>query len=350
MKALLNRYKSGGPLAHYLISAGGSRAILAGCGSVFACHLAGLEFESIGGVSGGSLPAVLYASGMSTARLLECALDVDFRDKCVSTAGKWETMLAIIMKEYHEHPENRNAYGVMETGKLAEYIDALVPTWPEKFWTMAVDGDKQIVFNKKGIFEYAADGKCTQLASDPGKVGFAIQATCAIPGITKPPRLGKRYLYDGAFSKYGICPVGLPIAHFGIKPWQIIGMSVGEDKIKGMIGFVRKLWQKAWGIKPDTSWGSHTEGVLDIHPMVEHIHALRFDLSSDEKWLAILDGFNKTVLELAAAGLLKGEKLHKALILLSSLPKLKDAVFAEIGKPQLLAEKAEQCFIEHGLL
>lgn len=350
MNAQPTRTKPGGILEHFVISAGGSRAILAGCGSVFACQMAGIDFASIGGVSGGSIPAVLLASGMTPAQLLQCALAVDFRQMCVSTAGKLETLVALLSKEYHEYPENRTAYGVMETDKLGAYIDSLVPVWPEKFWTMAVDGHKQIVFRKDGIFEIGEDGSWTQLASEPGKVGFAIQATCAIPGITKPPKFGDRYLYDGAFSHFGMCPVALPMRHFGVKRTSIVGMSVGVDRIGGVSGLLHRLWKWLWGHAADTSWGSHTDGVLDIHPKVSHIHGLMFELSADQKWLAVIDGFRHTILELAAAGVLKGEQLHKALVMLSDLPTHENAVIAEIGKAQLLAEHAERSFTEHGLL
>ena len=350
MKALPDRDASGRFLAHYVISAGGSRAILAGCGSIFAAHMAGIEWESIGGVSGGSIPAILLAAGVPPARLLQIALDVDFRSKCVQTAGKLETLLAVLMKEYHEHPGNRTGYGVLETDKLAEFIDELVPVWPEKFWTMAVDGHSQIVFKKDGIYKYDVDGTCTKLADDPGKPGFAIQATCAIPGVTKAPKLNGVHLYDGAYSRHGMCPVGVPIEHWKVAPHKIVGVCVGEDMVHGVAGFFRNIWKWIWGTSGDTSWGPHTEGVIEVHPHIDHIHALRFDLSADEKWLAILEGFAETVHSLAGRGLLKGEKLHEALTLLSSLPNLQNAVLAELGKPQVLSEAAEKSFSRHGLI
>lgn len=350
MKALHGREASGGSVAHYVISAGGSRAILAGCGSIFASQIAGIEWSTIGGVSGGSIPAVLLASGLPPAKLLELALKIDFREMCVNTAGRWETLLAILLKEYHENPKNRTGYGVMETDKLGQFIDTLVPVWPDKFWTMAVDGDDQIVFKKDGIFRYDAKGRCTKLASDPGSTGFAVRATCTIPGVTKAPKFMGRYIFDGAFSKYGMCPVGLPIEHFGHNPEEVVGLCVGEDMETGFPGMLRRFWKWIWGIGPDTSWSKGTEGVIDVHPHIDHIHALRFDLSSDEKWLAVLEGFNETVKVYAARGLLKGERLHKALSIMSSLPNLKKAVLAEIGKPQLLTQQAEKSFAEHGLL
>ncbi len=351
MKALPDRnISSGGCLAHYVISAGGSRAILAGCGSIFANQLAGIEYQSIGGVSGGSIPAILLASGMKPAQLLKFALDVDFREKCVNTAGTFKTILAILLKEYHEHPENRTPHGIMETEKLGEFIDELVPVWPDKFWTMAVDGHSIIVFKKDGIFEYTDHGSCIKLADDPGSTGFAVRATCTIPGITKAPLFGDRYLFDGAFSKYGMCPVAVPIDHFGVAPKDIIGVCVGEDLMEGVTGVLRGFWKWVWGVKPDTSWGPHTKGVIDVHPHVDHIHALRFELSADEKWLAVLDGFACTVHTLAAHGLLKGERLHKALTMLSSLPDLKSAVLGSLGEKQVLAHHAERLFKEHGLL
>ncbi|MBX9686249.1 MAG: patatin-like phospholipase family protein [Candidatus Obscuribacterales bacterium] len=340
----------GGFLAHYVISAGGSRAILAGCGSIFASQIAGLKWDTIGGVSGGSIPAVMLAAGMPPAQLLQFALEIDFREMCVNKAGKIRTLLAILLKEYHEHPENRPSYGIMETDKLGAFINSKVSSWPDKFWTMAVDGDSQIVFKKDGIFEYTGDGRCIQWAKDPGPVGFAVQATCAIPGVTQPPKLKGRYLFDGAFSKDGMCPVGVPIRHFGVPPSSVVGLCVGEDLQEGVMGMFRRFWKWIWGIKPDSSWNEGTAGVVDIHPHVSHIHALRFELTADEKWLAILEGFSTTVYALASHGTLKGERLNKALSILGSLPDLKTVALSKKGKPQKLAIQARQSFLEHGLL
>lgn len=350
MNALPGRTETGSSVAHYVISAGGSRAILAGCGSIFASEIAGIDWQTIGGVSGGSIPAVLLASGMKPAQLLELALKIDFRQMCVSTAGTWETLLAILLKEYHENPKNRTGYGVMETDKLGQFIDTLVPVWPEKFWTMAVDGDDQIVFRKDGIFRYDKNGKCTQLASDPGSTGFAVRATCTIPGITKAPKFMGKYIFDGAFSRFGLCPVGLPIEFYGTRPDSIVGVCVGEDLDKGFSGMLRNAWKWFWGVGPDPSWSERTAGVIDVHPHIDHIHALRFELSSDEKWLAVLEGFSETVKVYAERGVLKGERLHKALSVMSSLPNLKRAVLAASHKPQLLTQQAERTFAEHGLL
>lgn len=350
MKAQPNRSKSGGFSAHYVISAGGSRAILAGCGSIFASQLAGVDWNSIGGVSGGSIPAILLAAGFSPAQLLKYALELDFREKCVATAGKLKTLLAVLLKEYHEHPQNRTGFGVMETDKLAEFIDELVPVWPEKFWTMAVDGTSQIVFKKDGIFRYDIDGTCTKLSDNPGKPGFAIQATCAIPGITKAPKLDGVHLYDGAYTHHGICPVGVPIERWGADPKTVIGVCVGEDMMDGIAGYLRRFWKWIWRIQPDNSWGPHAAGAIEIHPHIDHIHALRFDLSADEKWLAVLEGFAETVEAYAANGILKGEQLKTARAVLAALPDLSKAETPGLGYPQRLSCQAEKVFKEHGLL
>ncbi len=349
MKASPDRNKSGGFLAHYVLSAGGSRAILAGCGSALACHMAGLEYASIGGVSGGSLPAILLAAGMKPADFLRIALDVDFREMCENKAGKFESLLAILMKEYHEHPENRTGYGIYDTDKLGKYIESHVTSWPDKFWTMAVDGHTQILFSKDGVFEKGSDGRWIQLSNQPAPIGLAIQATCAIPGLMKPTVYQGRHLYDGAFTKDGICPVRVPVSFFGAKYHEVIGCSTGEDIIPGFTGKFLRWWKWFWKIQPDTSWGVDTADVIDIRPGVHHIHALRFDLSRDEKWLAIIDGFSSTIHELADHGLLTGQRHKDALELLSALPSMKGKELAKIDQRQVLTERAEHHFARHGL-
>ncbi|HMP52714.1 MAG TPA: hypothetical protein PKD05_14265, partial [Candidatus Melainabacteria bacterium] len=49
---------------HLVLGAGGSKAILASTGAIAAFELCGWnDWETIGGVSGGSVPAALYAHG-----------------------------------------------------------------------------------------------------------------------------------------------------------------------------------------------------------------------------------------------------------------------------------------------
>lgn len=336
--------------AHLVLGAGGTRAILAPCGSILGFKLAEIDWESIGAASGGANVGILLASGYSATQLIQFALQVNFDGKVIRKGGAAESLWAVLMKHYYERPQNRQGTGILDMKAVEEYIDTLVPTWPEKFWTVAVvDNDDIVVFKKDGIFEYK-NGKVIKLASDPGKPGFAVHASCAIPGLVIPPALNGRALYDGAFSKYGVCPVGISTEIFGHKPSTVAGVCVGEDSFPGVRGAVHNLWKEFWGVPQDNSWGPHSQGVVGIHPRITHIHSLSFKLSSDEKWLAILEGFNATVNSLAKHGILTGDKLAKAKELMKELPSTKNAIIGGVDEKQIFGAKAERVFSKHGLI
>lgn len=337
-------------LAHLVLGAGGTRAILAPCGSILGFQLAEIDWKSIGAVSGGANVGILLASGYTPTQLVQFALQVNFDGKVVRKAGAVETLWSLFMKHHYERAENRNGTGILDMKQVEEYIDSLVPAWPEKFWTVAVvDNDDIVVFKKDGIFEYK-NGKCIKLASDPGKPGFAVHASCAIPGLVQPPVLAGRHLYDGAFSKYGVCPVGISTELFGHNSSTVAGVCVGEDSFPGLKGAVHNFWKELWGVPQDNSWGPHSKGVVGIHPRITHIHSLSFKLSSDEKWLAILEGFNTTVMTLAKHGLLTGERLERAKVMMTELPSAKNAIIGGVDEKQIFGAKVERVFSKHGLI
>jgi hypothetical protein len=75
---------------HLVKSGGGSRAILGGSGALIAIDQAigsvdhiqlrarTRDWLSIGGVSGGSIPSVMYANGFSVSEILHMAIEIDF--------------------------------------------------------------------------------------------------------------------------------------------------------------------------------------------------------------------------------------------------------------------------------
>ncbi len=64
---------------HLVCGSGGTRAFLTGAGAILACDTAGVKkWDSIGGVSGGSIISALYAGGMSAPQLVEEVIGYDF--------------------------------------------------------------------------------------------------------------------------------------------------------------------------------------------------------------------------------------------------------------------------------
>ncbi len=337
-------------LYNLVVSSGGSRAILAGAGTIVACHLAGItQFRTVGGVSGGSIPTALLASGIAAPKLLRHAMAVDFSELVDWEAGIFGSVLAFLKKDFYEQVRNRPVNGILNTEKLGAFIESFSPTWPENFWTMAAAGNSQIVFTKDGVFEFTADGKRITLSDKPAPLGLAIRASCTIPGIISAVQFGDRYLFDGALTRDGICPVGVKIRHFGFIPGNTIACCVGEEFMNGIAGYLRRLWRSLFGGDSTPEWGPETGGVIEVHPHFNHINALSFKLSEDDKWLAVVLSFRETVIHLADQGVLTGEARKKAFAMLAELRCVRQMKPASQDKPQLLASKAAQVFLQHGL-
>ena len=79
------------------------------------------------------------------------------------------------------------------------------------------------------------------------------------------------------------------------------------------------------------------------------MHSLKFALSRDEKWFAILVSLDAALSRLAMEGILTGSRLAEAREIFERIGYWRDAVPAPIGSPQLLSNRVERCLNEHGL-
>lgn len=309
---------------HIVCGAGGSRAILASAGAVMACKIAGItEWQSIGGISGGSIPAVALASGIDPRDIMQLTVDIDFSSLVPRHATPISTVLAFILKDRFEY--TRPKKGVLSSEKLGTFIDSLVPVWPKGFWTMAVVARTQILFTEHGVYQYLRNGQRRVLSTTPAPVGLAIRATCAVPGIIDAVPYQGRHLLDGALSWDGQCPVGISQRHFGADSNQIIACDVGEEKSR-LAPFARVFWSMLCGGHCVDHTGVKTvmpNDVLMIKPKVWSVRSLQFKLTTDQKWQAVHSGFQEAVVQLSRAGLLTGDRLYQALDICSDLNALK---------------------------
>src|SRR6185295_6194499 len=108
---------------HLVGGGGGSRAILALSGLIFALYKAGFDFKklkTIGGISGGAIPTLMLASGMSPGRIVMTAVDVDFASQLTRHSSYLVLIYSMIMKERYE--TTRPLAAVFSTEKVADYI------------------------------------------------------------------------------------------------------------------------------------------------------------------------------------------------------------------------------------
>ena len=75
------RKKEASQKQHLIIGGGGTKSILAGVGAFCGLNSGRAnEWSSIGGISGGSIPAVFIAHGMTPMDLLKLSVRTDFKD------------------------------------------------------------------------------------------------------------------------------------------------------------------------------------------------------------------------------------------------------------------------------
>lgn len=300
---------------HVVFSAGGSRAILGGAGSVLAFHVLDMrKFRTIGGASGGSLPAMLLASGQSSKDVLRLAIDTDFNAKLTPNTGWLGRLLSLLMKfRYEKTLPPEGAYGWR---KLQELVDTTSPKWPDNFWTMAICKHGQVIFTADGVVKYER-GVRQAISSAPLSVGLAVCATCAVPGIIDAVPYGGEHLFDGALSDDGQCPVEVVKRHFGAPLSSVIAFDVGEEDIK-QSRWLRLLWNIFCGGSCGNIEGKHPEekdGLVLIKPRVTGFHAFQFSLARDLKWRAVIAGFVATVRRLEASGIPAKAEMDSALAL-----------------------------------
>jgi predicted acylesterase/phospholipase RssA len=289
-----------------------------------ACKVAGVsDFQTIGGVSGGSIPAVALAAGIDPRDIMQLTVDVDFSSLVPRHATPLSTVIAFILKDRFEY--TRPKKGVLGSEKLGQFIDSLVPVWPKNFWTMAVVARTQILFTSDGVYQYLRNGQRRVLSTTPAPVGVAIRATCAVPGIIDAVPFMGRHLLDGALSWDGQCPVGIPVRHFGAASKDIIACDVGDEKSR-----FAPLFKAFWSLLCGGHCVEHTgpqnpipSDTLLFKPHVWSVRSLQFNLSTEQKWQAVHSGFQEAVLHLSRSGQLRGDKLFEALEIGADINKLK---------------------------
>lgn len=304
---------------HYVGGSGGSRAFLAGSGSLLALYAAGYSnnWQSMGGVSGGSIATLLFTGGVPAPRIVESAVDLDF-----TTLVSQKSTIPHFVRTKVRRKRNREplSQGFVSTEGLGLFLEGLVSDWPANYWTLAVAGSSQILFTADGVFEYTADGRCVQLSSVPAPVGLAVRASCAVPGVLEAVRFLGRDLFDGAISRDGRCPVELVRRHFAATPDNIVALEIsgrvsshtwfngiGEFYARYVSGSFRQRALRPEGASPGANAGVY------VHPTIDGFTSLQFSLTREQKETAVLQSFRQTVNELAIKGLVPSDRLGKML-------------------------------------
>lgn len=297
---------------HLVFGAGGTRAFLNGAGSMFACHLAGqFEWESIGGVSGGSIPALLTAAGIHPREIVRHAVNTDFSE----LLEQHDTFKNMLLQRFMRRRSKRRMLrqGIVRSVGLGAHLEEVVPEWPDRFWTMAVAGKRILLFTKNGVFEYHK-GKCRQITTEPAPISVAIRASCAVPGIIEAVEYLGHVLFDGALSRYGACPTEMALQHFGAQVDDIMAVDLVRRSGTRRDRFVEMLARALSGTlrqRPRLPFVMNAGTI--VRTDMETFDSLDFTITEEQKQRAVLAGFRTTCQELWLRGKMTEHQYSDAL-------------------------------------
>jgi len=342
---------------HLIGGPGGSRAILAVSGMLLALKYLGIEnYVTIGGISGGSLPLRLLASGMSVKQIVETAIDLRFLDLLDADAK-----ISAVMADHYRsgrYKGQRPAKGLYRSEKLGDWVNSfsLDGDWPQRFWTMAVEGESQILFTSEGLYERTKGQPFKVICAQSQDLGKAVRASCSVPGWFTPVEVvldkegRKLLLYDGGLSWEGRTPLSIPEDHFKAHPKNVIMCDVGIEP--GAKEFIfSAIWKLVCGGKCITPLGERPakdDQNLVIRPVVTSVSSFDFDAHPDRKWEAIMEGFAATVLDLNKAYRLDAEKFLQAREIIEEYY---SSVFSLKKEPSgALSDKTVKLLTKYGVL
>ena len=323
---------------HYVGGSGGSRAFLAGSASLLACHAAGLtDWESMGGVSGGSIATLLYTGGVHPARIVVSAIDLDFTDLVTKKSTIPHFVRTKVRRKCNREPLSQ---GFVSTEGLGEFLESLVDEWPANYWTAAVAGNTQLIFTAFGVWEYHLDGRCTKLSDKPAPIGLAVRASCAVPGVLECVQYLGRDLFDGAISQHGGCPVQLVKRHFGASMDNIValeleGRVVSHHWFDPFTEFYARFVSHSFRHRVNRPVGetSGTGAGVYIRPTINGFTSLEFSLTREQKETAVLEAFRSTVHSLAVKGLVRGKRLEQLFAACQSFEELERLYLTPVMSP-----------------
>jgi predicted acylesterase/phospholipase RssA len=298
---------------HLVFGAGGTRAFLNGAGAMFACYLAGAySWESIGGVSGGSIPALLTAGGIHPREIVRHSVNTDFSE----LLEQHDTFGNMLKQRFLRRRSAGRLlrHGIVRSAGLGAYLESVVPEWPDKFWTMAVAGKRILLFTKNGVFVYRKGRALRQITTCPAPISLAIRASCAVPGIIEAVEFQDHVLFDGALSTYGACPTEMAINHFGAKSDDIVAVDLVRRSGSRRDRFVEMLARGLSGtLRQRPRLPFVTNAGLIVRTDMEDFPSLDFNITTELKRRAVLAGFRATCQELWLSGTMDEHQYNDAL-------------------------------------
>ncbi len=332
--------------------------MLAALGMLLAlCWFGFRKCKTVGGISGGAIPQVLYAAGYSIEEIVELAINLDFQS--LLDYGERISRVMLDHYSYGRHKGDLPNKGTFKMDRFEAWLEAkLNGAWPDKieYWTMATDEKgAQILLTKDGMFRREEGGAIVQISKSVPPLGKSICATCTVPGVFTPVEIvldsgAKLKLWDGALSWEAMRPITLVEEHYGATPGEIIVCDVGAE-LNTYDRLYNSIWKLLCGgrcVPPMGRKNGNEDKMLLVLPAVTAVRTFEFTAHSDKKWAAIMEGFAATVDALNKAYRLTDEQYLQGKALVAEFNRLLGS--CKKAAPGTLSARTQALLIDKGVL
>jgi len=195
-------------------------------------HEEGLWPEIVAGTSAGSIVAALYCSGWSPGRLekLTRELGPEYFYDPFSIVGKLSAMIIKLICDFIRIPSSFHVpLGLTSGKKMERWLENQLGG--KKFrdlrtflaiTSVDINTGMRVVFTDKNVYSSKLPKDIVFIQGIP--VAPAVVASCAVPGIFEPKRIGIRLLIDGGVREN--VPVEV-LSLLGVD--VVVGVDVGYD-------------------------------------------------------------------------------------------------------------------------
>ncbi len=211
-----------------LVLSGGGAKGLAHIGALKALEENNIPIDYITGTSMGGIVGALYAAGYSPSEIEYIALSDDFQEW---VNGRFKSDFRYFFKKKPDNPSFLNAKLEIDTSFNASFRTNLVNDIPLNFALIQLLGQASVTANTnfdnlfvpyRCIVSDIFSKKMIPIGS--GGLVEAVRGTMAVPLVSRPVKVGERYVFDGGI--YNNFPVDVMKTEF--KPDYIIGVNVSS--------------------------------------------------------------------------------------------------------------------------
>ena len=146
----------------------------------------GIPIDAIAGTSMGAIVGGMYAAGVSVDTLEKKFDDCSLMKHFMTVPLPVRVVVAPIMvvpRAFGHHAYD----GLYKGGKFRKYLDASVPQFEQNI--------EELKIPFAAVALDVVDGKPYRLSK--GNLGYALQASSAVPGLRKPVQIGEQLFVDG---------------------------------------------------------------------------------------------------------------------------------------------------------